>query len=620
MSSTEQKQKAQVQQQLQKMSENPTFSNGGRMYALLVYLVNSELEGKGRLLNQTSLAIDVFDRDENFDPNSDSIVRVEVGRLRNKLREYYALAGKNDLVRISIPKGRYIPAIDIDNPHTDLPAQYKPWWKSNSAFTLAGIIFLSGLWLFLSSDRFKGEPITLNPLSNSVSILPFENLSPDPDNAFYSVAVQEAIQNQLQASEAINLLPAESQTLIQGSVKIENNLVLVQVQLVEAASRNILWSGFYEPEIAEIFNIRADVVANIAATLNSVDSVVEISSFEKQPSNHPEAFAFYLKARSSQEPGNRQGYLDQALAIDPDFALAHATKAFLYSRSMTDTAFGPAVAESEWEQTEALFRYHAEKALKLEPGMALAKIAQANFYLYTWRWDQAREIYEQVENTEPNFPHLITYVFLDTYTENYTTAIERLEALIKANPNSPVFYSLLGGILSAKGDYDAAADSLRIGLNDAVISYSALLERNLLVNVEISRGNDSLAYQELQLLEQLGADKTAILPSMIYSYYRLEREEDVKRLYFQFEEMAAAGHIFGEGSWAEVYFALGQHEKSLAALRLVVEKVKRNEPDKNFVSLMAFLDKVTSDPVLNSQDFIGLHSQFIDLRKKIIFN
>src|SRR5688572_17016452 len=100
-----------IRAQLERIAASPVFAHAGRMSRLLAYLVEAELAGDGARLNQSRIAIDVFDRNETFDPSVDSIVRVEIGRLRNKLREYYATDGREDAIIFELPKGRYRPRI-----------------------------------------------------------------------------------------------------------------------------------------------------------------------------------------------------------------------------------------------------------------------------------------------------------------------------------------------------------------------------------------------------------------------------------------------------------------------------------------------------------------------------
>ncbi|HEY7839945.1 MAG TPA: alpha/beta hydrolase [Gammaproteobacteria bacterium] len=106
-------QRSTIEAQLQRIGGSAVFTNAGRMFPLLQYLVRAELEGTATKLNQHRIAIDVLGRDERFDPSTDSIVRVDMGRLRGKLREYYATDGSKDGVIIGLPKGRYRPSIDL---------------------------------------------------------------------------------------------------------------------------------------------------------------------------------------------------------------------------------------------------------------------------------------------------------------------------------------------------------------------------------------------------------------------------------------------------------------------------------------------------------------------------
>src|SRR5690606_25569130 len=93
-----------IRAQIERMSTAPIFAHAGRMVALLRYLVEAELAGKGAELNQSRIAIDVLGRDARFDPTLDSIVRTEMGRLRSKLVEFYATEGAADTVRVVLPK------------------------------------------------------------------------------------------------------------------------------------------------------------------------------------------------------------------------------------------------------------------------------------------------------------------------------------------------------------------------------------------------------------------------------------------------------------------------------------------------------------------------------------
>ncbi len=104
---------AQVLAQRDRILASGVFALSNRQKSFLNYIINAQLENRADNLKEFTLAIDVFEKDETFDPSIDSIVRVEASRLRSKLREYYDGEGQVDPVRIDVPKGHYVPVFRI---------------------------------------------------------------------------------------------------------------------------------------------------------------------------------------------------------------------------------------------------------------------------------------------------------------------------------------------------------------------------------------------------------------------------------------------------------------------------------------------------------------------------
>ena len=96
-----------IREQLARLLESGVFKQAERLSRFLEYVVEASLSGHSKKLNQYLIGLEVFDRDETFDPAVDSAVRVEAGRLRAKLREYYTEIGQNDPILIELPKGSY---------------------------------------------------------------------------------------------------------------------------------------------------------------------------------------------------------------------------------------------------------------------------------------------------------------------------------------------------------------------------------------------------------------------------------------------------------------------------------------------------------------------------------
>lgn len=102
-----------IHAQLGAIEASKTFAQATRLIRFLRYIVEATVSGNASRLNQYSIAIDVMERDAEFNPATDSSVRVEAGRLRAKLREYYDSEGAEDAIRFHLPKGRYNPDISL---------------------------------------------------------------------------------------------------------------------------------------------------------------------------------------------------------------------------------------------------------------------------------------------------------------------------------------------------------------------------------------------------------------------------------------------------------------------------------------------------------------------------
>ena len=152
-----------------------------------------------------------------------------------------------------------------------------------------------------------------------------------------------------------------------------------------------LWSDSYNRDIADVFAIQADIAMNIANALEAEFSLAEQESIEKIPTESPGAYRLYLAALAA--PFDAEGVLlDQAIAADPDFALAYAYKAFREHRALVGLYDVP---PDEVAELEHLVRSNAEQALALDPTLGLAHAALAATHFVNWRGAEAEQAFQR---------------------------------------------------------------------------------------------------------------------------------------------------------------------------------------------------------------------------------
>ena len=162
------------------------------------------------------------------------------------------------------------------------------------------------------------------PPPNSVAVLPFDNLSPDPDDAYFAVGIHEAILNQLANVRDLHVAARTSvqgyagtqkptpviarelnvETVLDGSVRYADGQVLVTMHLSDGATNASLWSDSYEHEFSNIFAIQSDIALEVARALKAELLPAERERVVRAPTTSLPAYALYLQAVTRQQRGN----------------------------------------------------------------------------------------------------------------------------------------------------------------------------------------------------------------------------------------------------------------------------------------------------------------------------
>lgn len=271
-----------VQAELERILASKGFAGAGRLSRLLRYLVERTLAGEGDRLKEYAVGVEAFDRDEKYDPRIDSIVRVEAGRLRTKIDEYYASEGAADSVRISLPRGGYVPKFDR---RTDAPVpvlQTRRWITWPLTIGLASAVILA-TWSIGGRSRLDATI----PGGMTIAVLAFEQYSMSPEDVKLAAEITDGVTSELarlgtigvashtsamQFSGARKPLREIAQALhadvvLEGSITEEADGLRVMARLVDATTDRKVWVESFAASRSSLQDLerRVAIAASTAA-------------------------------------------------------------------------------------------------------------------------------------------------------------------------------------------------------------------------------------------------------------------------------------------------------------------------------------------------------------------
>jgi TolB-like protein/DNA-binding winged helix-turn-helix (wHTH) protein len=218
-------------------------------------------------------------------------------------------------------------------------------------FALAAI----GAYWFANIGSGTADTTKPEPFLNSIAVLPFTNLSPNPDHAYFAVGIHEELLNQLTKIEDLRVASRTSvqgyagtqkatpeiarelnvETVLDGSVRYAEGQVAVTVRLSDGASNTLVWSQSYEFEFSDILAIQSEIALNVARALKAELLPAERDQVTRAPTTSLRAYDLYLSAAARYRRDTREQVslaieeVEQALALDADFALAWVLKSNL---------------------------------------------------------------------------------------------------------------------------------------------------------------------------------------------------------------------------------------------------------------------------------------------------
>lgn len=325
-------------------------------------------------------------------------------------------------------------------------------------------------------EQAAGSAIEAPP---SIAVLPFANLSGDKENDYFSDGLTEEIINVLTRIPRLKVTARTSafafrgkdvdirtigealgvRTVMEGSVRRSGNRIRVTAQLINASDGYHLWSERFDREAADVFAMQDEIATAIARAFE-----VKVSpGATRRPTQSADAYEHYLKAQyyslkwTAESMGRARSHFEQAIALDPEFALARSMFAH-YLMMLTDSNVMPA------DTAMPLIRREAQRALEIEPSQPEAHAIMGMVAcVYDYDWDEAERQFALASAHEPVPPFVRTYYMHRCLLPlgRMAEGLEQVERAIKEDPLNVVSRTAFALCLRAAGRIDECNDQLR---------------------------------------------------------------------------------------------------------------------------------------------------------------
>jgi adenylate cyclase len=296
------------------------------------------------------------------------------------------------------------------------------------------------------------------PDKPSIAVLPFDNMSGDPEQEYFTDGITEDIITELTRFQTLFVIARNSsfafkgqaiditdiakklgvQYVVEGSVRKAGERIRITSQLIDAASGNHLWAERYDRNLEDIFDVQDEVASQIATMVPGHVEIANRVHAERKPLQDMNAYDLLLRAEHilNWNLGSREGeqLLKQALEIDPTYALAHARLSMFYGYRMF-------VLGKDVEESAILARTHAETALKLDPADPMIHARLAESYLLVGEHALAAYHIDKAIALNPNESKVMANaIVVKSYLGDYEAAVKWANKATLSDPYSTYWF------------------------------------------------------------------------------------------------------------------------------------------------------------------------------------
>lgn len=459
-----------VREQLERILRGETFGQADRLKRFLTFIVKAALAGHGAELKEYVIGVQVFRKEESFDPRTDPIVRVQARRLRAKLVRYYDEEGRTDPLTIELPKGGYAPVFKTRE--APVPAR-----RSVSATLVS---------------------------RNTIVVLPFADHSTEANLDAFCKGTRDEVVHQLARLPGLRILETRDEPgttaakhsaalVVSGTARRAGDRVRIGVHLIDGASGCYLWSESIDESLADAFAAQEHVAEAVIKRLEPDIGDGSGAPRLARPVVNLAAQNLYLQGRyhlnQRTEEGLRKAldFFEKAVAEDAQYAVAHSGLADAHGLLAHYGVLGPAEV---WTKAAS----HAATAVMLDDLSAEAHTSLAHVKAtQDWDWAGAGREFQRAIGLNPRYAtahhwyaasclaplgrldealdEILIALSLDPvssivardlavihfYRRDFETALEQCDHTIELNPHFAPAYWILGVIQEQRRDFEESA-------------------------------------------------------------------------------------------------------------------------------------------------------------------
>jgi len=483
--------------------------------------------------------------------------------------------------------------------------------------TIALAVLAAGLFIFqLFHSRLTGVnvvPASSSVISDkSIAVLPFDNLSRDPDNAYFSEGIQDEILTRLAkignfkvisrtSTEQFRSKPGNVSEIakqlgvahiLEGSVQKAGDSVRVNVQLINALNDAHLWADTYDRKLTDVFAIESEIAKSVAENLKARLNGRAEEVLAARPTENPEAHELYLKGRYFWNRRNTASlrkagdYFQQAIDLDPNYALAYAGLADVHSLLPIYAGTAP-----KDDVPKALVA--ARKAVELDANLAEAHTSLGNALVSNAQLKLAEQEFRRALELNPNYATAHQWLSECLFGQGrFPESLAEIERAHELDPLSLIINASYASSLSGVGRYDDAIKQARKTLD---------LDPNLVPGHEIlgqtyeAEGKLDEAITEYRKANEVEATP-ANFAMLAHAYASTGRVAETRKILDKLTALSAQRYV-GAYPLAIVHLALGEKGEALRLLeKSLVERDVLLQGLFGSIKIDKRLDPLRNDP------------------------